>query len=336
VGAPGRRLPASYCTLAVTEAAAESVNVHVRTLLPPLEQAPDQMAERPLLTVSVMAVPTLKDADPLLPLATLMPAGLEVIRSPLRPEAVTVSAAVWAGGGAGVTVRVAVRVTPLRIAEIVTVVEALTALVEMAKTAFVAPSETVALAGTPATPPLLLESETVAPPAGAAPESVTTPWEGEPPLTLDGLVTRPWSVGAAGGAPATVTVSGDDRLPPLNEAVIVTVVLAATAVVVIVNVPVKPPVGTVTLAGTLATAGLLLESETTVVWGAAALTITVPLDALPPTTVDGLMSTFVTVVGGGGACGVKLRVADHAPGTPAVLTPRTRQNCVVVASPPVM
>jgi hypothetical protein len=30
---------------------------------------------------------------------------------------------------------------------------------------------------------------------------------------------------------------------------------------------------------------------------------------------------------------VKLRTADHAPATPLTLTPRTRQNCVAVASP---
>jgi len=83
-----------YCTLAVTEAAPPSVNVQVRTLLPALEQAPDQMASRPLDTLSVIEVPTVKDADPLLPVATLMPAGLEVILSPLRPLAVTVSVAV--------------------------------------------------------------------------------------------------------------------------------------------------------------------------------------------------------------------------------------------------
>jgi hypothetical protein len=83
-----------YCTLAVTEAAPESANVQVLTLLPPLEQAPDQMAERPLLTVRVMDVPTVKEAEPLLPVATLMPAGLDVMRSPLRPEALTLSTAV--------------------------------------------------------------------------------------------------------------------------------------------------------------------------------------------------------------------------------------------------
>ena len=68
--------------------------MHVLVLLPPLEQSPDQMAERPLVTLSVIDVPTANDAAPLLPVATLMPAGLDVTRSPPRPEAVTVSVAV--------------------------------------------------------------------------------------------------------------------------------------------------------------------------------------------------------------------------------------------------
>ena len=37
---------APYCTLAVTDALPVSVNVHVRVLVPPLEQAPDQIASR--------------------------------------------------------------------------------------------------------------------------------------------------------------------------------------------------------------------------------------------------------------------------------------------------
>ena len=68
------------------------VKVQVVCLLPPLEQAPDQMALRPFVTLSVIEVLEANDAEPLLPVATLMPAGLEVIRSPLRPVAVTVSA----------------------------------------------------------------------------------------------------------------------------------------------------------------------------------------------------------------------------------------------------
>jgi len=70
-----------------------SVNVQLRVLFPPLEHAPDQTTSRPLVALSVMLVPTVNDADPVLPTATLMPAGLDVTRSPLRPVAVTVSVA---------------------------------------------------------------------------------------------------------------------------------------------------------------------------------------------------------------------------------------------------
>jgi hypothetical protein len=91
-----------YWTFAVTAAFALSVNVQVFTLLPPLEQAPDQMASRPLVTLSVIDVPALNDAEAVVPTLTLMPAGLEVTRSPLRPVAVTVSVAAPVGGGGGV------------------------------------------------------------------------------------------------------------------------------------------------------------------------------------------------------------------------------------------
>jgi hypothetical protein len=85
------------------------VNVHVRLLLPPLEQAPDQIASRPSVALSVMDVPAANDADPVVPTATLMPAGLEVTRSPLRPVAVTVNVAACDGG---FTVSVAVLAAP--------------------------------------------------------------------------------------------------------------------------------------------------------------------------------------------------------------------------------
>lgn len=70
------------------------VSVQVFVLFPPLEQAPDQMTSRSFVALSVIAVPVVKVADPLLPTVTLMPVGLEVTRSPLRPVAVTVSVAV--------------------------------------------------------------------------------------------------------------------------------------------------------------------------------------------------------------------------------------------------
>jgi hypothetical protein len=83
-----------YCTFAVTLAFPLSVKAQLRVLPPPLEQVPDQMASRPLVTDSVIRVPLANVAEPVLPTATLMPAGLDSTFSPPRPAAVTVSVAV--------------------------------------------------------------------------------------------------------------------------------------------------------------------------------------------------------------------------------------------------
>lgn len=88
------------------------MNVQVLVLFPPLEHPSDQIASRPFDTVSVIDVPAAKLAEPLLPTSTLMPVGVDVTRSPLRPVADTVSVAVPAGA-AGLTVTVAERVAPL-------------------------------------------------------------------------------------------------------------------------------------------------------------------------------------------------------------------------------
>src|SRR6266850_2825442 len=107
----------------------------------------------------------------------------------------------------------------------------------------------------------------------------------------------------------------------------VTVVLAATGEVAIANVPVKLKAGAVTLEGTLATAGLLLDSAISAPpAGALELSTTVPDDPSPPTTVEGLVENVDNVGGGGAGCGVKVQTADHGPTTPAELTPRTRQK----------
>ena len=47
----------------MTEALPLMVNVQVLVLLPPLAQAPDQIASRPLLTLKVIALPVAKPAD---------------------------------------------------------------------------------------------------------------------------------------------------------------------------------------------------------------------------------------------------------------------------------
>ena len=89
-----RRSRTGHRTFTLTDASPPIVNVHDFALFPPLEQAPDQIASRPFVTLSVIDVPVVNDPDPELPTATLMPAGLDVTRSPLRPVALTVSVTV--------------------------------------------------------------------------------------------------------------------------------------------------------------------------------------------------------------------------------------------------
>jgi hypothetical protein len=81
------------------------------------------------------------------------------------------------------------------------------------KVALVAPAGTVTLEGTLAAP-LLLESVTCAPPAGAGPLSVTVPVEDcTPPTTLVGFSVNDERVGGGGGA--GVTLSEADLVAPL-------------------------------------------------------------------------------------------------------------------------
>jgi hypothetical protein len=68
-----------------------------------------------------------------------------------------------------------------------TEVDAATATVLTVNDALVAPAATVTLEGTLAVIVLLLDSATCAPPAGAAPLSVTVPVEEFPPVTLTGF-----------------------------------------------------------------------------------------------------------------------------------------------------
>src|SRR5437660_6301960 len=83
----------------------------------------------------------------------------------------------------------------------------------------------------------------------------------------------------------------------------VTVVGATTAAVVTAKLALLAPAGTVTLAGTAATLGLLLERETTAPpVGAGPLRVTVPVeDCAPPTTLVGFSVSEEIVVGVEGA-----------------------------------
>ena len=80
-----------------------------------------------------------------------------------------------------------------------------TVVVETVKFAVVDPAATRTLARTVAEP-LLLVSVTVAPPVGAAADSVTVPVDDEPPVTDVGESVTLETVGSAGGLIVSVAV----------------------------------------------------------------------------------------------------------------------------------
>jgi hypothetical protein len=137
-------------------------------------------------------------------------AGLKLIESSAPPGC---------GGGGAVTVMVAVRVTPLYVAEITDVVVAGTGLVEtnVGTTLLLTPSGTVIVAGTVAAPVLLLVKDTTAPPAGAGAVRVTVVDAVKPPWTLVGptLTLSSVALGEGGGGAALVTVRVAVRVRPL-------------------------------------------------------------------------------------------------------------------------
>jgi hypothetical protein len=221
-------------------------------LLPPLEQAPDQTASRPLDTESVIAVPPVKDPEPVLPTATLRPAGLDVTRSPLRPLtlSVTVTGCPVGGGAWGSIVRPTVRVAPPNAAEIVATDDAVTAVVEIVKVALVDPAGTVTLAGSDAALELS-ETETSAPPLGAAALSLTVPVADVPPTTAVGLNATDESA-AVGDGGFTPSAANSVELPSVAASC---TVVPALANVVMLKVALVAPTATVTLEGTLAAPG---------------------------------------------------------------------------------
>jgi len=150
-----------------------------------------------------------------------------------------------AGGGTGLTVSTAVRVTPPKVPEIDNAVVAVTLVVVIEKVALVAPAAMVTLAGTVATAVFALLRPTTAPPAGAPAVSVTVPCDELPPttevgvtLTEDKLATG----GGGGGGAAVVTVKlPGSSTPPAPNPPLVAVPLG----VVTVTPPVAAPAGTV-------------------------------------------------------------------------------------------
>lgn len=200
---------------------------------------------------------------------------------------------------AAFTVNVLLLVVPLNVAEMLDDVDDDCPLVLIVKVVVRAPPGTVTVAGTVAAEVLLLESVTTRPADGATDPRVTVPVELFPPTTVLGLIV---SDDRTGGLTVRVAV-----LATPNVAVMVTLVVFATPLLVTVKDAVVAPARTVTLAGTCAAAVLPLLSVTTdPPVGAAAFRVTVPVELLPPVTEVGLKDTADTE----GGLTVSVAVAD--------------------------
>ena len=92
---------------------------------------------------------------------------------------------------------------------------------------------------------------------------------------------------------AGLIVKVAERDVALSEAVITALVVAGTCVVPMLKVLDCDPAGTVTLAGTPA-AELLLASAIVVAAWAIAVSVTVPVEELPPVTVVGFSAKLAT------------------------------------------
>jgi hypothetical protein len=166
----------------------------------------------------------------------------------------------------------------------VAVVLAATLVVVIGKVAESDPAGTVTVAGTCAVAGLLLVSVTAMPAAGATALRVIFPVDAVPPTTVTGVVVMALRAGG-------LTVSVFVTVYPLEAAERTIEVAAATLWVVTTNVAVVAPAATVTLAGAVATAGLLLVKAMAVPpAGAAAVSVTVPVAFFDPITGFGLIA----------------------------------------------
>ena len=177
---------------------------------------------------------------------------------------------------------------------------------------------TVTVAGTVAIDALLLASETVAPPVGVwAVNANVAEVPVVPVWTVDGLNVIESSAPPGCGGGGAVTVMVAVRVTPSYVAEITDVEVDATGLVDTncTTTLLLTPSGTVIVAGTVATAVLLLVNETTAPpAGAGAVSVTVVDAEDPPWTLVGLTVTVSSVAlgaGGGGVGPVTVRVAER-------------------------
>lgn len=165
-----------------------------------------------------------------------------------------------------------------------TEIASLTGYVVTAKIAVLAPAATATEVGTVATDALLPVRFTTIPPAGAAALSVTVPVADPPPNTEVGFSVTPARVRVG------VMLRFEKTESPAYVADMTTVVAVETLVVFTVKVAAVAPCGTVTLAANVVSLVSLVVSFTSAPpVGAGPLRLTVPVDELPPITLEGAM-----------------------------------------------
>ncbi len=205
----------------------------------------------------------------------------------------------------GVTVNVAVTDAEPTLAVILAVVEVATPIVVILNEAEFSPAATVTLGGgkAQAFPDARLTTQ---PPAGAGPFNTSDPVAFAPPMTDGGEIV---SDVKAGGVTVNVALTEVPRTE------MVAAVVTATGTVVIVKVAELAPAATVTDADVAAQP--LLEASCTVrpPVGAAPLSVTVPVEEVPPTTEVG---DTVRLVGVGGMT-VRAAVAVELPETAVIV-----------------
>jgi hypothetical protein len=170
-----------------------------------------------------------------------------------------------------------------------------TEVVVTVKLALVAPAGTVTLAGTVVALELS-ESDTAAPPPGAAAVKVTVPVEELPPTTLPGLRDSAESVGA-GAAPALINKSACCPGLPCWVSKDIHVERRVRGAVLIAKVALVAP-RTVTLAGMVATVRAPVWRAPRPSRRSEGAQRQVPVDPLPPTTLVGLTDTPESTGGG--------------------------------------
>ena len=224
---------------------------------------------------------------------------------------------------------VAVRLTPPYVAVNVTAVTVATDEVVTVKVLLVDPAGTVTLAGTDAAAELS-DSDTIAPPLGAAALSLTVPVDDAPPTTVVGLSVRDVSV-----TDVTRVMLNAANSVVLPRVATSCAVVLSTGNVVTVNDALVAPAGTVTDAGTLAEPGrLLLRLTASPPAGAGLSRVTVPVAEVPPCTLVGLRVKPVNV----GKLGWTTRSAERLtppPVTVMVTTVRVVTAVVVMKKMPV-